>query len=72
MRCTLQVRVFNLTAQMNQIEGDKQPGRPDARAVPAKPLESHSHGKEGYALAWSPASEGCLAAGDNNKRLYVW
>ena len=23
-------------------------------------------------MAWSPVRQGCLAAGDNNKRIYVW
>lgn len=37
-----------------------------------KPLASHSHSMEGYAMDWSPVKTGLFASGDNNKRIHVW
>ena len=42
------------------------------RLFPAKPLHNHTHGKEGFAMDWSPAKEGSFASGDNNARIYTW
>ncbi len=36
------------------------------------PLQSHAHKDEGFALDWSRAAEGRLAAGDNKRAIHVW
>lgn len=35
-------------------------------------MQSHKHATEGFALAWSAQTVGCLASGDCEGNLHVW
>lgn len=37
-----------------------------------KPMQTHSHAAEGFALGWSPHSVGYFASGDCRGGLHVW
>jgi WD40 repeat protein len=37
-----------------------------------KPLFTHTHSTEGYALAWSRQAVGALATGDCHGKLHAW
>lgn len=42
------------------------------RRMDLKPLHSHSHAMEGFAMDWSPVKAGRLATGDCRKSIHVW
>jgi WD40 repeat protein len=41
-------------------------------ALQMKPMHSHTHSSEGYALAWSLQEVGALASGDCRGKLHTW
>lgn len=61
-----------MSVQLKKLEAasDDQPLR--LKAQPQKPLQSHTHSSEGFAVDWSPHTELLLATGDCRGRIHVW
>mmetsp|Transcript_37278 Transcript_37278/g.64052 ORF Transcript_37278/g.64052 Transcript_37278/m.64052 type:complete len:452 (-) Transcript_37278:8-1363(-) len=63
---TKSVYLWNISQELNCLDTPQR--------VPAtKPLQTFTgHPDEGYALDWSPVSEGRLLTGDCSKYIYLW
>ncbi|KXZ51975.1 hypothetical protein GPECTOR_11g97 [Gonium pectorale] len=75
-----QVKLLDGSKLVAELAAESEPtaanakGRGAGAAKPQelKPLATHSHSSEGFALDWSSCRPGRLASGDNRHKIHVW
>ncbi|GIL71749.1 hypothetical protein Vretimale_817 [Volvox reticuliferus] len=71
-----QVRLIDGSKLVSELASETEPTAATAKGrskpMELKPLATHSHSTEGFALDWSPVRPGRLASGDNRHRIHVW
>ncbi|GIL45981.1 hypothetical protein Vafri_3086 [Volvox africanus] len=71
-----QVRLIDGSKLVSELASETEPTAATAKGrskpMELKPLATHSHSAEGFALDWSPVRAGRLASGDNRHRIHVW
>ncbi|KAG2490584.1 hypothetical protein HYH03_010978 [Edaphochlamys debaryana] len=76
-----QVRLVDGSKLLSELAAETEPtaatakgkgGINKAKPQEVKPLATHSHSAEGYALDWSKAKPGRLASGDCRAKIHVW
>lgn len=69
---TAQVQVWDLSQQLSELAAEVDPVAGAAKIQKVAARQVHSHSAEGFALDWSPVTEGRLASGDCRSRIHVW
>ena len=64
------VSVHNVAPLLRSLDDDK--GEQDVRVLDWKPVAGFSHTEEGFSLAWSGVTEGCLLSGDRAGAIHLW
>eukprot|EP00798_Chlamydomonas_sp_ICE-L_P029336 gene29335-8890_t len=67
---TGQVKILDGSSILRDLAAEEDPA-PKTK-VDLKPLHSHSHSMEGYAMDWSPVKALRFASGDCSKKIHVW
>lgn len=77
-----QVKVIDGGRLVSELAGEEEPtaataGKGGGRGGVAKPQElkplaTHTHSSEGWAVDWSRVKAGRLATGDCRHKIYVW
>ncbi|MEW5304331.1 MAG: hypothetical protein WDW38_011031 [Sanguina aurantia] len=70
------VRVYDGSSLIEELLGESESSSSTTTKAKAKsdikPLHSHAHSDEGYALDWSVLKPGRLASGDCKGKVHVW
>ncbi|EFJ52570.1 hypothetical protein VOLCADRAFT_55730, partial [Volvox carteri f. nagariensis] len=75
-----QVRLIDGSKLVSDLAAETEPTAATAKGkgggvgkpLELRPLATHSHSAEGFALDWSSARPGRLASGDNRHKIHVW
>lgn len=65
---TKHVHVWDISAQIAALDNPDSGRKP----APTKPLKSHKHRDEGFAMGWSPIDMGHLLTGDCSGQIIHW
>ncbi len=70
-RC-VRLQVWDAGSQVADLAAAHDAKAQRGKRLPQRPLHSHAHATEGFALDWSPVARGRLASGDCSRAFHIW
>ena len=69
---TATVRILDGTHLLRELAAEEEVSAKARSRVDLKPVFSHTHSTEGFALDWSLVKAGRLVTGDCRSKIHVW